>query len=337
MYYSSCRYIYYASLSLFTLYLQASTVSFRDCLLRQGVGMDKVTYPFVPGCEVVGTISNLGKEARDEGYRVGDRVVGMSRSGGGNGYYAKLNIKNVAPVISSTIDCAHVVCLVDVYMAAYQALRLGKKDGTPLTEANVLITDGFSPIGQAAVALSKLEGANVYVTTTDSSQDEYMQSLGVKCLPLNPNKWLHKLKDKMDVVIDNTCFDSYDSSWKALNSNGVLVATGMTSIYNLQEHIDQSGCAGTGCNVLGDFRDYQAKWASIKARYMMSQTKFLDLSESFLNESKKYQQELKYLLFLVESGQLKPKIAERVSLEEVPDAHRYLETGKANGTIVMQV
>jgi len=311
--------------------VEASTVSFRDCLLRRDIGMEKVQFPFVPGCEVVGRISNIGKAARHEGYRIGDRVVGLTRKGGGNGFYAKLKTHNVAPIISSKIDAADAVCLVDVYMTAYQALRVGKKDGTPLTDANVLITDGFSPVGQAAVTLAKLEGANVYVTTTESRQDEYMRSLGVKCLPLAPSKWLNKLKGKMDIVIDNTCFDSYDSSWKALNSKGVLVCTGMTSIYSFQDF----GGSGSGCcDAFGDLRDYQAKWAAMKARYMMSQTKFHDLWESFQNNPKKFQQELKYLCFLVENGTLKPKIAERVNIEEIPDAQRYLETGKANGTIV---
>ncbi|KAL9184522.1 hypothetical protein ACHAXT_012492 [Thalassiosira profunda] len=312
--------------------VEASTVTFRDCLLRRGIGTDKASFPFIPGCEVVGTISNIGKEAKREGYRVGDRVVGLTRSGGGNGYYAKLPMRCVAPVLATGIDAADAVCLVDVYMTAYQALRVGKKDGTPLTESNVLVTDGFSPVGQACVALAKLEGANVYVTTTDPGrQDEHMKGMGAKTLPPAPSKWLPKIKGKMDVVIDNTCLDSYDSSWKALNPNGVLVCTGLTSIYSFQDYT-AGGCGG--CEAFGDVRDYQARWARVKAKYMMSQTKFHDLWDSFQNDPKRYQQELKYLCHLVESGALKPKISERVSIEEVPDAQRYLETGKANGTVV---
>jgi hypothetical protein len=34
------------------------------------------------------------------------------------------------------------------------------------------------------------------------------------------------------------------------------------------------------------------------------------------------QQELKYLCFLVEQGRINPKIAEKVTIEEVPDAQR---------------
>ena len=72
----------------------------------------------------------------------------------------------------------------------------------------------------------------------------------------------------------------------------------------------------------------------MKAKYLMSNTKFLDLTESTASNPRAYQQELKYLCFLVESGALVPKIAERVQIDQVADAHRYLETGKSNGIIV---
>ncbi|KAL3786758.1 hypothetical protein ACHAW5_002959 [Stephanodiscus triporus] len=311
--------------------VEASTVSFQDCLLRMGFGMEKAPFPFVPGCEFVGTIVNLGSDAQVEGYRVGDRVVGMSRRGGGNGKYAKFSTLNVAPFSSTTMDAADVVCLVNVYMTAYQALRLGKKDGTPLTDANVLITDGFSPMGQAAAQLARLEGANVWVTTNDNSEDEYMTTLGAKCLRMNPSKWLRHVKGKMDVVIDNACIDSYESSWQALNSTGLLICTGITSIHNFKDDMDGM----FGCNAMGDImRDYKAKWTALKAKYMMSKTKFLDLWESFQKDRAQYRQEFKYLCYLVESGMLKPKIADRISLEKVPEAHRRIETGKVNGTIV---
>mmetsp|Transcript_13182 Transcript_13182/g.28825 ORF Transcript_13182/g.28825 Transcript_13182/m.28825 type:complete len:365 (+) Transcript_13182:1419-2513(+) len=308
--------------------VEASTVSFRDCLLRRGIGMDKAPFPVIPGCETVGTITALGKIAKSRGYRTGDRVVAFNRHGGGNAKYAKFDVSCITSIPES-VDGIDAVCLVDVYMTAYQALRIAKKNGTPLTDSYVLITDGYSPVGQAAIELAKLEGAHVFVTTTESRQDAYMQTLGVKCLPLSPSKWLPKIKGKMDVVIDNTCFDSYDSSWKALSAKGVLVCTAMTSIYSFND-LGQN----CGCGAFGDMREIEARWATLKAKYMMSQTKVYDSWENFTSDPQTYQQELKYLIFLLESGRIKPKIAERVSIEEVPDAQRYLETGKANGNIV---
>ncbi|KAL7484021.1 hypothetical protein ACHAW6_009664 [Cyclotella cf. meneghiniana] len=310
--------------------VEASTVSFRDCLLRRNLGMYKAPFPFVPGCQSVGIITSLGRAAKSQGFRVGDRVMTIHPHGGGNAKYARYNYKHIT-LMTSDIDAADAACLGEVYITAYQALRLGRKDGTPLTGSNVLVTDGFSPVGQAAIQLAKCEGANVFVTTTDSRQESYVQSLGVKCLPYSPSKWLPKIKGMMDIVIDNTCFDSYDSSWKALNNRGVLVCTGMTSIYNFSDYNIGGEC---GCGAFGDMRDIEAKWARMKAKYMMSQTKFYDFWEQFEKEPKMYEQELKYLCFLVEEGRIKPKIAEKVTIEEVPDAQRYLETGKANGSII---
>ena len=250
--------------------------------------MEKAMFPFVPGCELVGTISNLGNAAQADGYRVGDRVLAMSRRGGCNAKYSKHSSLNVAPVGTTSLDVAELVSLVNVYMTAYQALRLGKKNGTPLTDANVLITDGFSPLGQAATQLARLEGASVWVTTNNNFEDEYMMTLGAKCLRMNPTHWLHKVKGKMDVVIDNTCIDSYESSWLALNSTGVLVCTGMTSIIDFKDELSgMCGCV--------DMRDYKAKWTALKANYMMSNTKVFDLCEGFQKNPKQYSQEFKYL------------------------------------------
>ena len=325
---------------LLTLF-QASTVTVRDCLLCRGAGSDKAKYPFTPGCEIVGTITDLGSDASAEGWQVGDRVVVLDHTqGGGNAKHVKVHMKNVA-MISTTIDAASAVCLVDVYMSAYKALRMGKRDGLPLTGKKVLVTDGFSPIGQAVVALARLEGANIFATTCDSNEYEYMTSLGVKCFPFAPEKWLNKVSGKMDIVIDNTCFDdSIESAWEAVSPDGMHVCTTeMTSVHNpgfkYTTELGESGCAGGCVDVLGlNMSKYRSKWAAMKAKYLMTNTTFVDLAESFASEPKVYQQELKYLCFLVESGALVPKIAERVQVEEVADAHRYLETGKANGTIV---
>lgn len=315
--------------------VEASTVTVRDCLLCRGLGTDKAVFPFTPGCEIVGVITDLGGSAKLEGWRVGDRVIAFDHvKGGGNAKSVKVNMKCIA-MISTTIDAASAACLADVYVSAYKAIRLGKKDGLPLTGKKVLVTDGFSPIGQAIVALAKLEGANIYVTTSNSKELEYMTKLGVKCFPFSPHKWLHKVVGKMDIVIDNTCIDSYESSWEAVSPDGMLVCTtGMTSIHNFRsdEYGESAGCCADTIGL--DMPKFRSKWAAMKAKYLMSNTTFLDLTESAANDRKAYQQELKYLCFLVESGALVPKIAERVQIEEVADAHRYLETGKANGTIV---
>jgi NADPH:quinone reductase-like Zn-dependent oxidoreductase len=48
-----------------------------------------------------------------------------------------------------------------------------------------------------------------------------------------------------------------------------------------------------------------------------------------------FREDLEHLFRLLESGAIKPRVAERVSFEQVADAHRRLETGGLEGKIVL--
>ena len=77
----------------------------------------------------------------------------------------------------------------------------------------------------------------------------------------------------MDVVIDSLCVDGYESSYRALTSDGILVCnTGNTSA-ELHNN-PQSVCAG--CDDSG----MSAWWSTIKAKYFWSRAIFYDMNES---------------------------------------------------------
>jgi len=61
---------------------------------------------------------------------------------------------------------------------------------------------------------------------------------------------------------------------------------------------------------------------------------FLNTETIYDEDVEQYQQDLRYLMFLLEQGSIKPKVAELVSLSDVGDAQRLMESGKANGTVV---
>jgi NADPH:quinone reductase-like Zn-dependent oxidoreductase len=46
---------------------------------------------------------------------------------------------------------------------------------------------------------------------------------------------------------------------------------------------------------------------------------------------------LTYLAGLAESGQLRPTIDRQFPLEAMPEAHRYVDTGRKTGTVIIQV
>lgn len=311
----------------FTLLPQkASTISARDCMMCKGFGLTRSKLPFVPGFEVVGTIQTIGDKARAQGqFREGDRVAGVSTFGGGNSRFISIP-SNRLTKISNNVKSTQAVCMIADYMAALKALRLAKKAGSPFTGMNMLITDGFSPIGQALINLANMEGANIYCCA-DESKHSYLASLGVKCFVKDPEVWLPSATGTFDIVIDNSCVDSYTSSWHAINQKGSLVC--IAPVYN----IDNDDMPNSGCGVV-DVTELKQKWAGVKAKYMMSQTNFLNTQTCYDDDTDQYKQDLRYLMFLLERGDIKPKVAERVSLDDVPDAQRLMQSGRANGTVV---
>jgi NADPH:quinone reductase-like Zn-dependent oxidoreductase len=58
---------------------------------------------------------------------------------------------------------------------------------------------------------------------------------------------------------------------------------------------------------------------------------------SVTSPTKETLEDLEYLIRLVETGELKPVIDREYSLEQVPEAHRYVETGRKRGNVVIWV
>lgn len=142
---------------------------------------------------------------------------------------------------------------------------------------------------------------------------------------MNPSKWLPELEGQMDVVIDSLCVDGYESSYKALSEDGVLICTGNISAA-MSNHKPES---------MFESKKLSLWWSDMKARHMWSQCFFYDIYESYASDPKIFHQELLYLYLQMENGGISPKVAGRVSLNQVPKAQRLIEKGLPNGTVVL--
>ena len=289
----------------------------------RGVGLRKDMLPFVPGQVVVGTIESLGSEVKLP-FQVGDNVIGLVESGG-NSRFLSTDAENLVKA-SPNIQNSVAACLAEDYMTAYRAFRIARNafQGAAFFGMNVFITDGISPVGQAAIQLADLEGANIYCCATENHHS-YLESLSSRmhCFLPQVQDWLPELLEKMDVVIDNTCADGYNSSWQALNDKGILVCVSTVNM----------GYSESCCGVL-DVEDLLKKFSVMKARYTMSQTVFLDIHQDFDKNRSEFEHDLMYLMYLVEQGKIHPKVGEKVALDDVGAAQKLLANGKNNGTIV---
>jgi len=223
------------------------------------------------------------------------------------------------------------ICLIANYVTAYQCLKLAKKEGLPLTNANVLIIGGSEPVGQALVELAVREGARVY-TTAHKMHEEHLTSLGARYFNVKPSKWLPTLEGKMDVVIDSICIDGYESSYRALTPDGTLVcnttSTTSSAFDDQHGHEDGTGCGGC------DDGSMSTWWSTIKAKYFWNRAIFYDLFESYEQNPKMFVHELHYLICKLDRGEIRPKVAGKVALNQVPKAQKLIEKGLPNGTVV---
>ncbi len=281
--------------------------------------------PPVPGFHIVGEILFLGEKAKSDGVlKIGDRVAALTK-GYGNAKYISIPSRD-AIVIPPNSTSTEIVCLVSNYMTAYQALNLARKGHAPFTNANVLIMGGSGPVGQALIDLVSREGAKVY-TTAHKMHEEHLVSRGAKCFPVKADKWLPLLEGKMDVVIDSVCMDGYESSYRALTPDGILVCTGNSAV-------DASSDASeTFCHSF-DAARVQQWWSTMKAKYLWNRAVFYDVHESFERSPTMFKQELLYLICKLERNEISPKVAGRVSLNQVPKAQKLIEKGLPNGTVI---
>ncbi|KAL9184733.1 hypothetical protein ACHAXT_012703 [Thalassiosira profunda] len=308
--------------------VEASTVSSKDCYVRLMGEPGDAPDPAVPGFHVVGTVEAVGTKVGRADFQEGDRVAALLPKGGGNAKYVSIPAWR-AVLLPEDADHEDIICLVANYVTAYQCLKLAKKDSAPLTNANVLVTGGSGPVGQALVELALTEGANVYATA-HKMHEEHLTKLGAKWFNVKPKKWLPQLEGRMDVVIDSLCVDGYESSYRALTSDGILVCNTGNSSSLLRLQNDPAFCNAFDDNGLHTW------WSGMKARFFWNRAVFYDLNDSFEANPRMFEQELRYLICKLERGEVRPKVAGRVSLNQVPKAQKLIEKGLPNGTVVCQ-
>ena len=185
--------------------------------------------------------------------------------------------------------------------AGFEALHfIRKADIQP--GKKVLIVGGGGSIGTYSIQLAKYYGATV--TAVDSTEKlDIMRSLGA------------------DRVIDYTKEDYTNESERY---DLIIDVVGRRSVSRRLILLKPDGYYFLA--YAGLFHVFLGLWTSLTS------SKKFKIESS--NQSK---EDLELLGKLVNEGKIKPIIDKRYPLEQVPDAHRYLESGHKKGNIVIRV
>lgn len=268
---------------------------------RLFVGLTKPKKPIL-GTEFCGEIEEVGKDVTL--FKKGDRVFGVTGAGFGcNAEYMcmpEAGLVSIKPP-NLTGEEAAPVC------GALAAWNLLKAIADIQSGQKVLIYGASGSIGLAAVQIAKVFGAEV-TGVCSSSNHELVKALGT-----------HE-------VIDST---AEDFTKNGLTYDIILDVSGKPSSFRYKSSLSKRGFYLTTYPTVSTLFQTILTSKSNGKRVVFSATGLKPVSErlAFLNE----------LIELFKEGKLKTVIDQRFQLEQMAEAHRYVESGVERGNVVVTI
>lgn len=294
----------------------ASSINYTETLIRRRLYPQTAAcrVPFVMGYDVVGEIDQIGPDV--SGFAIGERVADMTVVGS-NATYRTLKAKDLTRV-PANVDPAEAATLILSWTTAYQMLH---RSAHVQPGQRILMQGAGGAVGQALLSLARLAG----IETWGGAHGRYaslISELGAHPIDYDREDFTHVLPGGFDVVFDGIGEDAYRRSFAALKPGGLLVAIGYSAGAEAKQ-----GLLHTLANI---GRLYL--WGLIPRG---KRTRFYSINAMRARHPAWFKKDLGRLLQMLSEGQIRPSVAERISFEQVPEAHRRLEAGGLQGKIVL--
>jgi len=294
----------------------ASSVNYTEVLIRRRLYPQtmRLQPPFVLGYDLVGEIDQLGDGVR--GFQVGDRVADMTVVGS-NAAYRTLRADDLARVPAG-IDAAEAATLILSWTTAYQLLH---RSAHVTPGQRVLVHGAAGAVGQALLALGRLAGLEVWGAAR-GEHAAMIRELGAKPIDYQREDFTRVLPGGFDVVFDGIGEDGYRRSFAALKPGGLLLAIGFSASVQAQQRMRTI--------VMSIARMYL--WRFLPGG---KHARFYSINAMRARHPAWFREDLERLFGLLATGAIRPRVAERISFDEVAEAHRRLEAGGLEGKIVL--
>lgn len=297
----------------------ASSVEYTDVLIRRHHYPQTMFLrpPFTMGYVVVGEIETLGPGVT--GFQLGDRVADMTVVGS-NAAYRTLRADHLARVPQG-VDAAEAATLVLSWTTAYQLLH---RTARVERGQRVLVHGAAGGVGQALLVLGKLAGLQVWGTAR-GDHAALVRGLGAEPIDYQHDDAASVLADGFDVVFDGIGKDGYGRSFAALRRGGVLCIYGYSA--GVPAH------SRTSAVLLWLARQYvQYLWNWLPAG---KRARIYSINAIRARHPAWFKEDLEKLFGLLAASDIRPRVAERISFEQVAEAHRRLELGGLEGKLVL--
>lgn len=249
------------------------------------------------GVEMAGEVEAVGKAVSR--FRVGDQLVGATGFHfGGYAQYVCMPEKAALAIKPAGLSYEEAAAVPIGGLTALHYLRKGRIH----SGQQVLIYGASGSLGTYAVQLAKHFGAEV-TGVCSTANAELVRSLGADHVIDYTKADMAKLGGPYDIIFDTVGKSSFAACKQALKPKGfyLLAVTGFSqTVRGLWTSL------ATGKSVIAGMASERAE-------------------------------DLAYLIALIEAGAIKPVIDRRYRLEQIAEAHRYVEQGHKKGNVVITV
>jgi NADPH:quinone reductase-like Zn-dependent oxidoreductase len=294
----------------------ASSVEYTDVLIRRHLYPQTMHRrpPFVLGYGVVGEIDQLGDGV--SGFQLGDRVADMTVVGS-NAAYRTLRASDLTRVPAG-LDAVEAATLILSWTTAYQLLHRAAR---VQRGQRVLVQGAAGAVGQALLVLGRLAGLELWGTAR-GEHAALIRALGATPIDYQREDFTRVLPGGFDIVFDGIGEDGYRRSFAALKGGGLLCAYGYSA--GVQAHRRMVTM------LMWIARLYLWRWLPGGKR-----ARFYSINAMRARHPAWFREDLERLFELLTTRAIQPRVAERISFEEVAEAHRRVEAGGLEGKLVL--
>ncbi len=289
--------------------IKATSVTAAHCAMRTGkplfgrlfIGITKPKIS-IPGTDMAGEVVSVGSSVSK--FAVGDEIIAVTDIAGGTyAEYLCISENDILAYKPQNISAAEATGMIDGAMTALSFLR----ESVSLKEGQEILINGASgSIGTSAVQLAKLMGATV-TGVCSTNNVPMVKELGADYVVDYTQEDFTKSNKKYDIIFDTVGKLDFTTCKHSLKKNGKFLSPVL------------------GLNILKDILVSNIR-GNKKAIF----------SATGLRKANVKLPDLKYLASLLEQKKLKVVIDKKYSIDEIVDAHKYVDTGHKKGNVVIE-
>jgi len=307
--------------------VKAFGLNFADIVARKGQYNDAPKFPFVPGYEVAGIVTGLGKNVKN--FRTGDEVIAFTLFNG----YAEFAVAEERAAVKKPayLTFADAASIPVNFATAYHSLF---ETGTLRPGSKVLIHAGAGGVGLAAIQMAKNRGCTVFATAGSQKKLELLQQFKVD-YPINYQETDFEREVRriagpasLDVVLDSVGGSYFKKDLNLLRPHGRVVAFG--------------AAAFSERNIL----KLPALIPQVVSMLTLSMIDLMLNSKGFygvnmLRVAKEnpdlLQHEMQQIMEMFAAEKIKAVVSRQMSWHQIGEAHHLLESRASTGKIVLMV